>query len=124
MTYIFAVMKKQICTISFALSLLILTSLVLQSVHSYRHINDFLSEKKCNHQYAINKTVIAHQHHQLDHCLSCEFTFSTYIKSNLLSFSFYTTANFILYTNSYCKKITPFFKGSLFQLRAPPSYII
>lgn len=117
-------MKKRILNISFALSLLILSSIVLQSVHSFRHINDFLSEKKCDHHYAINKTVISHQHHQLDHCFSCEFTFSTYLHSNLHSFQLSKIEFFSLYTIFYSKEITQYFKGSLFQLRAPPSYIV
>lgn len=115
-------MKKRILNTSFALSLLILLSIVLQSVHSFRHINDFLSEKKCDHHYAINKTIISHQHHQLDHCFSCEFTFSTFLAPDLLSFQCSKSASFSLYTAFYSKEITQYFKGSLFQLRAPPSY--
>ena len=117
-------MNKRILTTSFAFSLLILTSIALQSLHSFRHINDFLSEKKCNHHYAINKTVVSHQHHQLDHCFSCEFTFSTYLSADLLGFSFSKTAIISVYTCFYSNEITQYFKGSLFQLRAPPRCVI
>lgn len=116
-------MKKRFLFTSFAFALLILVSIGLQSLHSFRHINDFLSEKKCNHHYAIDKTVVSHQHHQLDHCFSCEFTFSGYLFSDYQLFTFYKADFVFLQTTFYAKKITHFFKGSLFQLRAPPRFI-
>ena len=115
-------MKKRITNTAFAFSLLILVSMALQSVHSLRHLTDFLSEKKCDHHYAVNKTVISHQHHQLDHCFSCEFTFSTFLDANLQQFRFAKAAFFSKYTIFYSSEIAFYFNGSLFQLRAPPGY--
>ena len=117
-------MKKRIATASFALSLLILVSIVLQFAHSFRHINAFLSEKKCDHHYAFNKTIISHQHHQADHCFSCEFTFSNYLGTDLNGFTCSNVALDSLYTVFYSKEITHYFKGSLFQLRAPPRCVV
>ena len=113
-------MKKRIVNIALTFSLLIFTSVVLQSVHSVKHIHSFLTEKKCNHHYAVNKTIISHQHHQLDHCFSCEFTFSSYIAPTKISFEFLKNDFFSFNSIQIKNQIAQFFKGSLFQLRAPP----
>jgi hypothetical protein len=116
-------MKKKAVIISLSFALMVLSAILLQSVHSYHHLEKFISEKHCNHTYAENKTEINHSHHDLDHCFACEFTFSTSIKSEFFTFTFYKIQLPVGYTFSYSKEITNHFKGSLFSLRAPPSFI-
>lgn len=114
-------MKKRIVNISFALSFLILTSVALQSVHSFKHFYSLFTEKKCNHHYAVNKTIISHQHHQTEHCFSCEFTFSTYLSPFTTCFIIIKNEFFSFNNGFFKNQIAQFFNGSLFQLRAPPS---
>lgn len=95
-------------------------ALVLQSFHSFHHLEQLLTEKHCQHDYKINKTEINHQHHDLDHCFVCEFAFSNLFLSNKLTFTSQKVQVVTKYSSSYSKEITQFFKGSLFALRAPP----
>ena len=94
----------------------IVLAITLQSVHTYDHITRVFSEKQCHHKYAANKTEIGHSHHDSDHCFACEFTFSTAVKSD--TFSHNCTKSTIF------KEISQSFRGSLFALRAPPSFIV
>lgn len=117
-------MKKKAVIVSLSFAIMILSAILLQSLHSYHHLEKFISEKHCNHKYSENKTEINHTHHDLDHCYVCEFTFSTSIKSDLFTYNFYKQQLSTRYTFSYSKEITNHFKGSLFSLRAPPFFIV
>lgn len=117
-------MKKIYSIISFLFGLTVLFAIVLQSVHSFSHLEKSLSEKVCHHKYAKNKTEIGHAHHNLDHCFVCEFTFSTSVKSDFFTFTFKKVEIPVSYSYFYSKEITQSFRGSLFALRAPPSFIV
>lgn len=115
-------MKKQLINLSFAL--LILSSIVLQSIHSFVHIREVFTEKSCHHKYAVNQTEISHQHHKFHHCFACEFTISDYVKADFKSFEISKKEVSTFYNASYSKEIIQNFKGSLFQLRAPPIFFV
>lgn len=117
-------MKKKYSILSFLFGLTILFAIVLQSVHSFNHLEKSLSEKICHHKYAKNKTIIGHAHNDLEHCFVCEFTFSTSLKSDIFSYSFKKIIIPDSYSFFYSKEITQSFRGALFALRAPPSFIV
>jgi len=101
----------------------VLFAMLFQNVHSYEHLAKQLSEKKCYHKYNSSKE-ITHQHHNFDHCFVCDFTLSTFISAQIHHFKFKKTNLPSGYSFFKSKEITQFFKGSLFALRAPPSFIV
>lgn len=113
-------MKGKYSVISLFFGLAILFAILLQSLHSYHHIEVALSEKHCNHKYAVNKTEISHSHHDSDHCFVCEFTLN--YSSQLRLEDYFLTAH------SYFRKVTffhsaeniSFFSGCIYSLRGPP----
>jgi hypothetical protein len=117
-------MNKKVTCISLLFGMAVLFALVLQSVHTFSHLEKELTKKQCHHKYAKNKTEFTHAHHNNDHCFVCEFTFSTSIKSDFFSFNFKRVQIPVSYSYFYSKEITQSFRGSLFALRAPPSFIV
>ena len=120
----FVSMKKKYSIISFLFGLTVLFAIILQSSHSFYHLEKSLTEKVCHHKYAKNKTEIGHAHNNLEHCFVCEFTFSTSLKSDFISYSFKKVFIPVSYSFFYSKEITQSFRGALFALRAPPSFIV
>ena len=116
-------MKKKIVILNSFLVLAVLLSMLFQSVHSYEHLAQQLSEKECHHNYS-SKHEITHQHHNFEHCFVCSFTISSFIASDISCFQFQKTIFPSEYSYFKSKEITPFFKGSLFALRAPPVFIV
>ncbi|MFZ4105104.1 hypothetical protein [Flavobacterium sp.] len=110
--------------VSFAFGLLVLFAIVLQSAHSFVHLEKELAQKQCIHNEAKNQSQFTHAHHNLEHCFVCEFAFSTSIKSDSFSFTFKKVVVPVWYSYFYSKEIAQSFRGSLFALRAPPSYIV
>jgi hypothetical protein len=103
--------------------LTILFAMLFQSVHSYEHLAKQLSEKKCFHKYNSCQE-ITHQHHSFENCFVCNFTLSNYISSDVSHFEFKKINIPSGYSIFKSREITQFFKGSLFALRAPPSFIV
>ena len=101
-----------------------LFALLLQSGHSFVHLEEELDQKQCHHKYAKNKTEFTHAHHKLDHCFVCEFAFSSALKSEVTSFRVVKEAIPVSYSYFHSRQITQAFRGSLFALRAPPSDIV
>jgi len=116
-------MKKKLVILNSFLALAVLFTVLFQSVHSYEHLSQQLSEKKCHHKYT-SKEEITHQHHEFDHCFVCNFTLSSFVSSNISHFEFKNTIISFGHSIFKSKEITQFFKGSLFALRAPPSFIV
>jgi predicted membrane protein len=121
--FIFAEMKKKFVILNSFVMIAVLFAILLQYVHSYEHLAMQLSERKCHHKYNSTKE-ITHQHHNFDRCFVCDFTLSTFISSDNVPFEFKKTAIPSEYSLFNSKEITQFFKGSLFALRAPPSFIV
>jgi hypothetical protein len=120
----FVVMKKKSVLISLVFGLAILFAIVLQFAHTFNHLEKELTTKECHHKYTKNQTEFTHAHHNLDHCFVCEFTFSTCIKSDFFTFTFKKVEIPVSYSYFYSREITQSFRGSLFALRAPPSFIV
>ena len=112
-------MKKKFVLLNTFLMLAVLFSMLFQYVHSYEHLAKQLSEKECHHKYT-SKQEITHQHISFDHCFVCDFTISTFISSDIFNFEFKKIIIPSGYSLLNSRKITQFFKGSLFALRAPP----
>ncbi len=106
------------------LGLMILFAIVFQSAHSFEHLVKQFSEKKCHHSVHSHKTDVTHSHDALEKCFVCEFAFSSYTSPQNKSFEFQKTEAPTSYTVFYSKEITQKFRGSLFALRAPPSFIV
>ncbi|WP_163391854.1 hypothetical protein [Flavobacterium limi] len=114
--------KKQLIT-SISLALIVLFSILFQSVHSYEHISKQLSEKKCHHNYNDVNGEITHQHHNDDSCFVCHFAFGSYIGPEKISFQFFSNHQEIPYSFGISESFISFSK-SLNPLRGPPSAII
>ena len=116
-------MKKKYVIINTFLALAVLFAMLFQSVHSFEHVAKQISEKKCHHSHT-SKQEITHQHQNLEHCFVCDFTISSFVTLDIHHFEFKK----IIFPSGYSffktKEITQFFKGSLFSLRAPPSFIV
>ena len=117
-------MKRNYSIGSFLFGLIVLAAILLQSVHSFHHLEKAITEKHCHHKYALNKTEVSHGHHDFDNCFVCEFTFSNSLKSEFFSFTFKKIEIYKYYSFSFSKEIVNYFKGSLFALRAPPQFIV
>jgi len=117
-------MNKRNSFLSFSFGLLVVFALLLQSLHSIHHLEETLVEKKCHHNYSKSNSEITHSHHNLDHCFLCEFTFSTAVNSPFFSIENKNPVVNTSYSFSHSKEIAQFYKGSLFALRAPPTFIV
>jgi len=115
-------MKKRFVILNSFLALAVLLAMLFQSAHTYQHLAQQLSEKKCHHTYS-SKHEITHQHHNFDHCYVCDFKMSSYTYSEIASYEFQDAVINSGYTFFKSREIAQFFKGSLFALRAPPVFI-
>ena len=120
----FVLMNKKVTGISLFFGMAVLFALVLHSVHTLGHLEKELTEKQCHHKHAKNATELTHAHHNTDHCFVCEFTFSTSLNSDFFTINVANVQTLVSYTYFYSKEITQSFRGSLFALRAPPSFIV
>lgn len=114
-------MKKKFSIISLSFSLLIMGAIILQSLHAFHHLEQFVTAQHCNHQYAPNKAEISHAHKGFEHCFICEFAFSSSVQIENVDFNLYN--NSFLYKSAYLStsKCISFFSGSSFSLRGPPT---
>lgn len=113
-------MKKKSVILNSFIAVAVLFSMLSQFAHSYEHLAQQLSEKECHHKYT-SKQEITHQHHDAEHCFVCHFSISSFITSDVYHFEF---ANNIVFSGDalfHSNETSPFFKGSLFALRAPPT---
>ncbi len=112
-------MKRKYALISFVFAWSVLTALLIQSVHSFHHLQEDFSKEKCHHEHTNNKAELTHSHEN-DHCFVCEFAFINSTTLPVFSFEFQSVdfyqKDLILHSN----EITLYFKGSLFSLRGPP----
>ncbi|MFB9080800.1 hypothetical protein ACFFLS_21895 [Flavobacterium procerum] len=116
-------MKKKIIIINFLMSVMVLSAMLFQTIHSYEHILKQLTEQSCHHHTSENKQEITHSHDTDSQCHICHFTFSTYIPNTFKAVVFQKTVTNVRAVFSYCKTVSTFFKGSLFALRAPPTLL-
>jgi len=103
------------------MSLTVLFAMLFQTIHSYEHLYQQLTEKHCDHQYSASEKQITHSHAADHNCPVCHFAFSTFISNSFHTFSFHKANVTSLKVLFYNKVSSTFFKGSLFGLRAPPA---
>ncbi|WP_281227569.1 hypothetical protein [Flavobacterium aquiphilum] len=115
-------MRKRIVILNFFWAFAVLFAMLFQTAHTYQHLAQQLSEKKCHHSHT-SKHDITHQHHNFDHCYVCDFKISSFTYSEIASYGFQDAIIHSEYTFFKSREITEFFKGSLFALRAPPVFI-
>jgi hypothetical protein len=116
-------MKKRFLIVNSAMGLVVLLAILFQSFDAMTHLEKQFSEKHCYHNYHHHKTEINHSHENLDHCFVCEFAFSSFISPSKTTFTSQKADVATKYSSHYSKEIAQFFRGSLFALRAPPSFI-
>lgn len=117
-------MKNKISIIGLSFTIMVMGAILLQSFHSFQHLEQFVAEKHCHHKYALNKTEVGHAHDGFDHCFVCEFALSNHTPTHFYSFDFIKTEVPTSYTFGYSKEIPQYFRGALFSLRAPPAMIV
>jgi hypothetical protein len=105
------------------MGLVVLLAILFQSFDAMSHLEKQFSEKHCHHVYDHHKTEINHAHEGFDHCFTCEFTFSSFVSPTKITFTVPKVQVITKYSSYYSREITQAFRGSLFALRAPPSFI-
>jgi hypothetical protein len=105
------------------MGLIVLFAILIQSFDAIGHLKEQFSENHCHHQYDHSKAEIHHAHEGFDHCFVCEFAFSSFISPSKTTFKIQKVEIATKYSLYYSREITQFFRGSLFALRAPPSFI-
>lgn len=116
------IMKRKVLFLNAFLSLAVLFSMLLQSVHSFEHLSKLFSEKECHHVYS-GKTEVSHQHHPFDECLSCEFTFSHFVCPELFHFDFMGLQPSSAKITTADEPVAVLSKSVLY-LRGPPDQVI
>ena len=101
----------------------VLSSILFQSVHSFEHILAEFSEHKCEHLYDTGQEQITHEHHNFDHCYSCDFHFSNYIAADILSVPHHYFTSYSNYFEVAVEHPTCY-SGIHYLLRGPPRFIV
>lgn len=114
-------MKKKIIFVNYLMSIMVLSAMLFQTIHSYEHVFYQLTEKPCEHHTSANQKEITHSHSVDTKCHICHFAFSTYIPNAFQTVIFQKTHIGTKPVFVYTKTVSTFFKGSLFALRAPPA---
>ena len=111
-------MKQKLQIANAFLGLMVLFSVLFQSIHTFEHVIQQFSGKICTHKYSDDAT-LNHSHHW-EKCSVCDFAFSPTIeiKTTIVSFENPVFNNKTLYFST--PENIPFFKGSSFSLRGPP----
>lgn len=98
-------------------------ALLFQSFHSVEHLSQIITEKVCIHSESGSKIKITHEHHDIEKCSLCDFTFSQFTSIKNVDFDFCTYNIITEKIVSLYETIIPNFNGSLLSLRAPPFFI-
>jgi hypothetical protein len=110
--------KQLIIRLFFALALL--TSIVVQSLHGFEHLEKQFSQKVCEHKQ-LNSTELTHQHKGFEQCMVCAISFqsgiaTTHFQYQLVSVSEVAARFFFNFPTVIS------FSGSSYSLRGPPEY--
>ncbi|MFD2939407.1 hypothetical protein [Flavobacterium notoginsengisoli] len=103
------------------MSLIVLSAMLFQTIHSYEHVFKQLSEKHCEHHTSANQKEITHSHDVDEKCHICHFAFNTYIPNTFEAVIFQKIEIETKSIFAFTQTVSAFFKGSLFALRAPPA---
>ncbi len=113
-------MKAKNNPFNFIFAGIVLFTILFQSVHSYDHLFQLISQQVCEHEHHKEGSYLTHSHNNFENCFVCEYSFSAYKSSDFFVFDINKLQLFISYNFTYFKEISILFKGSLFALRAPP----
>lgn len=98
----------------------VLFTMLVQSLHTLGHLHELFSEKECHHKYS-GKTEVSHQHHPFDKCFVCEFTLAGYTFSEFQAFQTIAENNFTTSFPAHPEDVYLIFDGSQIALRGPPA---
>lgn len=113
-------MKQKQLLIRFFFALVLLGSLVLQSLHGLEHLEKQFSGKVCAHKH-LNPTELTHQHKGFEQCLVCAISFQIGIIS--AKFQYQIAQSPEVATHFFFQFPLVFsFSGSTYSLRGPPQY--
>ncbi|SFD45121.1 hypothetical protein [Flavobacterium phragmitis] len=105
------------------MSIVVLSAMLFQTMHSYEHVFKQFAEKPCEHHTNANQKEITHSHDVDSKCHVCHFAFSIYIPN---TFEAVIVQKIQIETKAvlaFTQAVSAFFKGSLFALRAPPAVL-
>ena len=115
-------MKQKHFLIRFFFALVLLGSLVLQSLHGLEHLEKQFLEKVCEHKQ-LNSTELTHQHKGFEQCLVCAISFHSSIAAE--NFVYHLASDSQVAANYFFTSPTIIsFSGSLYSLRGPPQCIV
>jgi exopolysaccharide biosynthesis protein len=117
-------MNKKLLLSNFIVVFAMAFALLFQSIHSVEHLHQIVTEKACVHSETNSKTNFTHEHHGLDKCSLCDFTFSQFTSFKKEVFDFCTYNHTSQKNVSLYETIKPNFEGSLFSHRGPPFFIV
>ncbi|PRZ20323.1 hypothetical protein BC624_11212 [Flavobacterium granuli] len=103
--------------------MIVLFSILYQSLHMYEHFVKQFSEKVCHHKYSGKQAEITHQHHKIEHCNVCHFTFGAYVTPEVFVYKLNPNYKQVPHFFKNEKEIA-FFSGSLYSHRGPPFFYI
>jgi hypothetical protein len=115
-------MKKKIVIISFIYTAIVLFSILFQSIHSYKHFSEQLSENHCHHKQKSTHE-LTHQHHNLEDCFVCGIALGNYIPSGYYTYHIYFDNGIVPYFDN-SKESLYNATVSVFFLRGPPKFIV
>ena len=116
----FVAMKRNYTLFSFLSGCIVLAAMLIQSVHSFHHLEEEFSKEKCYHEQTSNKAELTHSHEN-DHCFVCEFAYLNCIPTISFSFEFATLDAVSKSEVWFSKVVSLSFNGSLYSLRGPPT---
>lgn len=114
-------MKQKFAIINFVLSVTVLFSVLFQSIHSYVHHSQTAIEEIIIQKKSENKSEITNAHSITLHCAACDFHFSCFTSAEYYVYRFCKTIVVKSLTSAVTVQHSPFFIGSLFSLRGPPT---
>lgn len=101
-------MKRKQLLFSFTLITAVLFSILLQSFHSYAHLEKQFSHKFCHHEHTQNKAEITHQHKTFENCAICQFAFGSCLYPKFISYHFFSDFRLIPFFSKEQKEIISF----------------
>jgi len=114
-------MQNKKLIVSLSLVMTVLFSILFQSLHTYEHFSKQFAEKECHHKKNnYGEPEITHQHHSVDDCKVCHFSFGSYLAPKVIAYKLLTNFNQAPYFYKTAKGILSF-SGSLYAHRGPPT---
>jgi hypothetical protein len=113
-------MQNKKLLISISLVMTVLFSILFQSLHTYEHFVKQFAEKECHHKKNnYGEPEITHQHHSVDACKVCHFSFDAYITPKVVAYKLISNYKQVPYIHIASDRIF-IFSGSMYAHRGPP----